>query len=54
MLVSVTGTLPWLPDGALSSAQPVANMTTTVAATATTKMMIRAGFAGTLAVLTLS
>jgi hypothetical protein len=44
--VSFTGTLPPLPDGALSSAQPDTNITITVAATATTKMMIRAVFAG--------
>ena len=42
----VTGTRPLLPDGALSSAQPVTNITITTAATATTKMMIRALCAG--------
>ena len=47
MLGEVTGTLPWLPDGALSSAAPVTNMTITTVATAATTMMMRAMFAGT-------
>jgi hypothetical protein len=45
--VWVTGTLPPLPGGALSSASPVTKMTITTAATATTNMMSRAVFAGT-------
>jgi hypothetical protein len=42
-----TGTLPRLPGFALSSAQPVTNITTTTAPTATSKMMIRAVFVRT-------
>jgi hypothetical protein len=37
----VIGTLPPPPGAALSSAEPVTKMTITMAATATTKMMIR-------------
>jgi hypothetical protein len=42
--VSVTGSLPPLPGGALSSARPVTSMTITTAATATPMMMIRTVF----------
>jgi hypothetical protein len=44
--VWVTGTLPPLPGGALSSARPVTNIRMTIAARATTTT-IRAVFAGT-------
>jgi hypothetical protein len=39
-----TGTLPPLPGSALSSAQPVSNITATTTHTATTTTMIRAVF----------
>jgi hypothetical protein len=48
VLVSLTGTLPPLPGGALSSAQPVTNARIKAAATAASTMtMIRVLFADT-------
>jgi hypothetical protein len=41
---AVTGTLPLLPAGALSSAQPVTKTMVTTAATTSSTMMIRALF----------